>query len=302
MARMLFIVMVCVLVAGCSRVKFAYHQLDWLIPYYAENYMALNDSQDTYLETEVDKLLDWHCGYHLSAYAALLRSANHDFQNGAMDAARLQSLLDKIEVYWKEIKQQASPAIAELFLSSDSSQIEELLTGLEERNSEWLAEYDSQTQEELGRVYRVRMTDELERWFGPLTAVQEKVVVEWSQRFKPLGMAGFKARRQWQEELRVLVNKRDDQQVFTAGIEALFVNPHAGRSPQYLHRLEQNRTSIINLLVRVGGGLNVEQLKHLAGMASAVAEDFDQLACVEKALDSQSAKAPPAADSLLGTF
>ncbi len=302
MVRLLWIVILCVLAAGCSRVKFAYHQLDWLIPYYVENYIELSDIQDSSLEREVEKLLHWHCGSHLSAYAELLRSANHDFQSGSMDTARLQSILNKIEIYWKEIKQQASPAIAELFLTSNQAQIDEFFAGLQERNSTWLAEYRSQSQEELRRDYQTRMTDELERWFGPLNPAQQQAVVEWSQRFKPLGMEGLEARQQWQEELRRLVSKRDDEQAFTAGIKELFVNPHTGQPVQYLSRLEQNRTGIIKLLADVGEQLNEDQRKHLADKAGSVAEDFDQLACMEKSLESQSAKVSYPADSLLGTF
>ena len=124
------------LFAGCSRVQFAYNQLDWLIPYYVDTQIELTDSQEDYLQQRVDALLDWHCSTHLEAYADLLRSANTDFQNGTMSEQKLRHFFSRVELYWKEIKRQANPAIAHLLLTASDSQVEELFNNLTNKDIE----------------------------------------------------------------------------------------------------------------------------------------------------------------------
>jgi hypothetical protein len=280
--QIIFSAALTVLLTGCSRIQFAYNQLDWLIPYYVEDYVELTDSQDSYLEQRVDTLLSWHCSSHLTAYADLLRNANTSFQADTMSEEKLQHLSNQIESYWKEIKRQASPGIAQLLLSSSEAQLDELFNGFAERNSEWLDGFKSQTDEALREDYRQNMTNELERWFGPLLASQQQAVIDWSQGFKPLGREGLKMRQQWQAGLRDLMSQRDDLQAFNAGIEQLFVNPEAIRSTEYLHRVKHNQTTTIEMIVVVGGQLNDGQRKHLASMAESISWDFDQLACASE--------------------
>ena len=296
------LVLVMLFPLGCSRVQFAYQQLDWLIPFYVDDFIELNDSQDAYLEAEVDRLLSWHCKTHLSDYADLLRGANWDFQQGSMDLARLQIALTRIEDYWREIKLQASPAIGRLFLSSSQSQLEAFLGALEERNREWLEAFESQTPEALREKYAERMRDELERWFGDLTPAQQRAVVDWSRRFEPAGLEGFQARGQWQASLRALFQRRSPEAEFQAGLQALLIDPRAVQPEPYQRRLERNRATTLELLVQVAGQLNAEQLQHLDDRIQAVAEDFDRLACSGEAAPPQPAKTPHPAEGLLELY
>ena len=54
--RYLSIVLMILLLSSCSRVKIAYRQLDWLLPFYLETYMQLSTAQRNYLEEQVEEL------------------------------------------------------------------------------------------------------------------------------------------------------------------------------------------------------------------------------------------------------
>lgn len=300
--RFLIILMSCLILAACSRVKFAYHQLDWLIPHYVDNYIDLSHDQGSYLDAEVENLLAWHCSSHLNEYADLLRRTNRGIQHGSIDTQVLHLTLSEVEGYWKEIKQQASPAIARLFLTADSGQLEEFFSGLEERNSEWLADYQAKTHEVLAKDYRERMTEQLERWFGPLTLTQQQAVYDWSQRFEPLGREWLQVRRDWQASLQAVLSERAENEAYFDAIEALFVNPYAGQPMRYLNKLEQNKRLIIELLVQLGSQLTAQQKQHLHRMVASVAGDLEQLACSSEISKPQAAKDEHPADILLGPF
>jgi hypothetical protein len=279
MMRVLFIAGLSFLFAGCSRVQFAYNQLDWLIPYYVDTQIELTDSQEGYLQQRVDALLDWHCSTHLEAYADLLRSANTDFQNGTMSEQKLRHLFSQVELYWKEIKQQANPAIANLLLTASDSQVEELFNNFTNKDIEWLEWFDALSDEELRLDYQKNMTKELERWFGPLQASQQRAVVDWSLRFEPLGMESYKARYRWHESLRDLMEQRDDVKTFNSGVEQLLVSTEMIYTSEYVSRVDHNTKISIELILFVGSKLDDSQRKHLARKVGSVAGDFDQLAC-----------------------
>jgi hypothetical protein len=287
--RALFIAGYIMLFTGCSRVQFAYKQLDWLIPYYVERRIELTDDQGDYLQQSVDYLLGWHCGAHLEDYAALLSDANDNFQRGAMSEKELQYFLGRITLYWKDIKKQVNPAVTHLLLSLSDSQIDEMFSKFRSNDVEWLEVFNTQTEQELRRDYQENMMRELERWIGPLQETQHHAVADWSKNFEPLGLVRLKMRRLWQAHLKDLLDHRNNTEKFYSGIEQLFLNPEAIYSEEYIKRLERNRKITLELVVYIGNVLDNNQREHLASMADSVSGDFIQLACTEGEKEEQAA-------------
>ena len=268
------------LLTGCSsRIQLAYHQLDWLLPYYLETYVELSDEQSSYLEQQVEELLAWHCSTQLTSYADLLREVDSDFQASRMTMARLEDYNQRIQQLWRQILRQAGPTVAALIATASQAQLEELFSGLREKNAEWLSEFSAQTDAELRQEYHKRMTRELERWFRPLQPTQQQAVIAWSAAFTPLGMEGLQMRQRWQARLSELAARRHAAAEFNAGMEALFINLEALRTPVYQQRLDHNRKVTIVLMHEIGKQLDREQRRHLAHEVASVAQDFDQLAC-----------------------
>lgn len=264
---------------GCSRMQFVYGQLDWLVPFYLNTYVTLDDEQYAFLETEVARLLEWHCSAHLRDYAQLLREADSDFQQGRVTPERLISYTKRLERYWLEILQQALPSIAELLHRATDEQIDELFEVFEERNEEARERLTESTPDELLEDYQERMTEELERWFGAVTPDQAERVVAWSERFQPLGEEGIAFRKGWQARLRGLLEDRSDVARLQTRLEALFGQTDDLRPPAYRARLEHNRRVTVELIADVAGTLTPEQLAHMAERIEGLAGDFEELAC-----------------------
>lgn len=278
-ARFLQVTALLVLLAGCSRVQFAYNQLDWLIPDYLETYVEFSDEQRVMLNAKVDTLLTWHCSSQLSLYAGMLRSANTDLQAGAMTDERLGEYAMQLEGFWRAIMRRASPGVAELLLTVSDEQVEGLFMVFKEKNEEWRTEFEDQTDEERREKYRERMTEELERWFGPLSAMQQRAVLEWSRRLTPLGLEGLRSRQRWQATLREVIDNRADEGTFYAGIEELFVDPRALRSPATQKRFDDGRKLGLDLIHEIATHMDDAQRKHLANQTASVARDLDELVC-----------------------
>lgn len=267
------------LLLGCSRIKFAYNQLNWLIPYYFETYMELTEEQGTYFDRQVEELLAWHCSMQMPGYAKLFRSANSKFQTGQTTRDDLEKFSSQLEQYWESILRKVIPTLSQLLLTANDIQITELFNRFDEQNREWLEKYKAQTETERSNDYQERIGEELERWFGPLNKEQRNKITKWAGHFRPLGMEGLEMRKKWQGRLRELIHRRNDAAALSLRLEGLFLRPEQFRSPAYQRLLDENRKVSIELLYQVGKLLSKSQREHLAGEVMSIATDFEELAC-----------------------
>ncbi|MCG7983205.1 MAG: MICOS complex subunit MIC60 [Candidatus Thiodiazotropha lotti] len=277
--RIFLTLLLALLLSACSRIQLAYNNLDWLLPHYLGSYMPLSDNQDSLLEAGVENFLHWHCSTQVASYAQLLRDVDRRFRSANLTRTELATFNDRVEQAWTGILQQGSPALGDILLTADETQTRELFEGFEQRNSEWLEEFQNTSDEELRDDYRERMSKELQRWFGELDERQEQILVVWSRQFQPLGLQGLEVRRRWQLRLREIVNARNDREAFQHEFAELLTNPRTLRTPLYQQRLDHNRDVTIDMLYRIVQQLSDAQKHHLKRQVKAVAGDFDGLAC-----------------------
>ncbi len=272
-------VLLALLLSACSRIQLAYNNLDWLLPEYLGSYMPLSDDQDSMLDARVEHFLHWHCSTQVASYAQLFRDVDRRFRSDDLTRAELETFNDRVQQAWAGILRQGSPAIGDILLTANQTQIKELFDGFETTNREWLEEFEATSDETLRDDYRERMDKELQRWFGELDEGQEKILVVWSRRFQPLGLEGLEVRRRWQSRLREIVNDRDDPEVFQRELADLLINPGALRTPLYQQRLDHNRDVTIDMIYGIVRQLSDAQKHQLKRQVEAVAGDFDDLAC-----------------------
>jgi hypothetical protein len=278
--RIFLTLLLVLLLSACSRIQLAYNNLDWLLPHYLGSYMPLSDNQDSLLEAGVDNFLQWHCSTQVSSYAQLLREVDRRFRSDDLNRAELATFNDRVQQAWATILQQGSPALGVILLTADETQTRELFEGFEERNSEWLEEFEAMSSEELRDDYRERMSKELQRWFGELDEQQEQTLIVWSRQFQPLGLQGLEVRRRWQLHLQAIMeNARNDPEAFQRELAALLTNPGTLRPPLYQQRLDHNRDVTIDMVYRIVQQLSDTQKHHLKRQVKTVAGDFDDLAC-----------------------
>jgi len=57
--KKLWLVLGFLVLTGCSS-KLAYNNLDWLIYWYMDDYVELNDSQEAIFDIKLEGWIDWH--------------------------------------------------------------------------------------------------------------------------------------------------------------------------------------------------------------------------------------------------
>ena len=132
----------------------------------------------------------------------------------------------------------------------------------------------------LGARRAKRMQHQLKRWVGPLLPEQKQAIAEWSAALTPLNAEWLQSQRSWQAEFRAVLTLRQDTPEYHAAIEALFVDPQALWPQAYRDKINHNLDLTLSFLSEFSQELAPQQYQRLQHRLAALADDFEQLACL----------------------
>lgn len=269
-------------VGGCS-LRFAYSQLDWLVPWYVRDYVTLDAGQRSALDTRLAARLDWHCRAHVPEYAATVREAQALLARETVEGAELAPFLARGEAWWNEVLAQLEPDARVLLAGLANAQVDELRQAFERGEREARAEFLGGTEaaQHAGRIKR--MESRLQRWFGRMTPAQRERIAAWSAELSPTTAAWLAQRTRWQSALLDALQVRADDAAFAARIAPLFASQQGHWPPAYRDGVARNRALTLALLADVFNLAPPAQRQHLDRELDALAVQFESLACAAPA-------------------
>ncbi len=277
------LVLLCVAaLAGCS-LRFAYSQLDWLVPWYLRDYVTLDAGQRGLLDQRLAARLDWHCRAHVPEYAASLREAQALLRRETVDAAALAPFLARGEAWWGEVLAELEPDARLLLAGLANAQVEELRQAFARGAREAREAFLGGTADAQAAARLKRMEKRLQRWFGRLTPAQRDRVAAWSVELAPTTEAWLEQRARWQGALLDALQVRGDDAAFAARLAPLFGPQQAHWPPAYREGLARNRTLTLALLADVYNLAPATQRQRLDRELDALAAQFETLACAAPA-------------------
>lgn len=168
------------MLGGCG-VRFAYSQLDWLVPWYLRDYVTFNAGQREVLDQRLTLRLDWHCRAHLPGYVGLLRDARRLLARERIEAQDLAPFLDQGEAWLDELRVELINDAKVLLAGLSDDQVAELAAAFERRDKEAREEFLGGSTEVRRKAQIARMEKRLRNWFGRLTDEQRALVAGWSR-------------------------------------------------------------------------------------------------------------------------
>lgn len=267
------------LLSGCGGVRYVYSQLDWIVPWYARDYVQLDESQSALLKTRLNARLAWHCESEIPAYARFLRALEADLAQPRVQVESLERHVDQATLFWDALIAELVPDISDVLAKLNDEQVAELANNLEMRNVEIRAEFLDPSDAERHENRVARMEKRLQRWFGRLTSEQKKAVLAWSHALEPATEEWFESRLAWQGQLLDALAVRDDHSQFKSRVEVLMMTPEAGWSDSYRARVSANRELTLALIADTYNQATVAQRARVADELNSLAQQFDRLAC-----------------------
>lgn len=273
--QLIMLTVVLFLLPACT-IRLIYDHLDWIIPWYVDDYISLDDFQETLLEKQLKEQLYWHRTSQLPRYAEMLRNLKAAIERG-ITRSDLDQTHNTLRGYWQDMVRRLSPDIARLLATASDEQIEELLQNLEKRNKAFRERYIDLSKEEL----RQKKVDRFKRFLrfamGSLTEEQEKILEEWSYELEEIAQERLVYIKIWQANFRLMLKERKNESAFAVALrDALFFNrsdwPEAFRE-KAIHNRELTKTTFLKLFE----SLTDDQRGRLFDRMINLAQDFEEM-------------------------
>lgn len=268
-----------ILLAGCS-VKFVYNQLDWLVPWYLDDYVTMDSSQVQLLEERLDQYLRWHRREQLPRYADFLDETARLAEDG-LGRTEMDAIFSQAQTFLDMLLVELSGPLADLMRYMSDDQVEELMANLQRRNRDYRKRYVD-TAELAQRDRRAEgMQKMAERWIGELDSRQTARIELWSLKYHLLGAAFLETRQDWQEQLRKLLQQRDMPQGSREDLAGLLARRPRPTSGEARRKYDENIELLKQLYLDLDASLSSYQRNKLVAGLTSYADDFRELVVTE---------------------
>ncbi len=195
-----------VLLAGCTNAWF-YDQLDWLVPWYVEDYVDLTREQNRNLKEQLVPLLDWHRKEELAEYLALLERVEADLQQ-PLSAEVIESWIEAATVALNRLELRVLPLAFDLGDQLSDEQMQEFLDKLWERQTELETEYLARTDEEYVEESYENFEENMAQFLGRLSDAQKQRLQAAAASLTRFDAAWLADRKTWLEMLQAVLQER----------------------------------------------------------------------------------------------
>lgn len=279
--RTCLLAIVLLLLGACSSTTFFYNRLDFLVPWYVDDYVDLDSRQKQHLDGLLEPFLAWHRYRELPDYLKILQSFESTLDQ-PQTPQMIAHVFNEFESAWLRLEGESLDWLLDLGGQLSDEQIEELIEELWERQEEYEEEYLERTDEEFYEDSYDSALENAREYLGPLSDAQREILFEFSRSLLRSDSAWLAARAQWLEELAVLLERKPQwQQRVRKAVAMQRENP----SPEYSRIYEHNLTQIYEVIARILDGRSERQDRHLRDSLSSLQEDLEKLIAEGKSPD-----------------
>ncbi|MCC6211875.1 MAG: hypothetical protein IT513_12615 [Burkholderiales bacterium] len=268
----LLLVLLALVLHGCSPTRLAYNNADMLIRWEANSYFDLAGEQSEEFDRMLASFQGWHRKRALPQYAALAEEA----------AARLARGYKREDIDWgydavqAQVRESLGAAAAEaagLLDRLSPEQLGHFEQRLAEDNRRFAKEHLRGTMEERQERRLQRNVERLEDWFGPLSEVQLERVRRYGARAPLYDELRDRDRKRRQAELLAMLRSREAR----ARLARWAQEWDRGREPAYERAVGATRAEYTNMLLDLNRTLSAEQREHGARRLRRYAALFSEL-------------------------
>lgn len=264
------------LLPGCG-VKMAYNNLDFLIPWYVDDLITLNNAQQAELEKRLANVITWHRTTQLTQYSAFMRKTRHQIDDG-VTAQDLDEAFAEAEKSWSVLIGKIAPELVDMLLTATDEQKQELFANIEKQNEEFKKDYLNLSEEQR-REDRVKAIQKnFRRWLGSLNEAQKKTIEHYASNFIPIHNDRWMFRLQWQNEFRKLLYEDPSKPEVRENLEKLFAGMQDMYPEEYQNKRRVNIKLIKEMILKMDGTISNEQFEHLFKRIESYAATFEELA------------------------
>lgn len=170
--RVLLLIALTVMVAGCSSIRFTYNHGDTLMYWWLNNYLDLDSDQSGWVKKDIDNLFQWHRKTQLKDYTQLLANGQRQLA-GNLTQADLMSDYRDIKARTELLAYKALPELADLARSVRPEQIAQMEKKFAKNNEDFRKKFMRGDLEDRQKARFKKSMEQFDLWFGRFSSEQE---------------------------------------------------------------------------------------------------------------------------------
>ncbi len=259
-------------VGGCSN-TFVYNQLDWLIPWYLNDYVDLNRQQNKTLKQRLRPLLQWHRSEELVQYVALLDGIDADL-DGTLSGDQVAGWAEAAEAAYDRLEERMLPVAFEIGGVLSDSQMQGFLDNLQDGQRELEEEYLQRDDQEYREDAVESLSDTLSDLMGKLSVEQQQAIEQAVVRLRRFDSAWLEERARWLESLAGILEREPG---WEAELQQVLDARERGRTEAYREAYRHNAVIVNQAIADVLNLRSPSQDKRLRGEIDGYRRDFTKL-------------------------
>ena len=256
--------------ASCSSTSFFYNRLDFIVPWYIDDYVNLDRGQEDFLEERLDPFLTWHRREELPRYVETV-AYFEDAVSDSLEREELEAIQEDFEAAYRRLESRGMEWMLALGAELTDEQMDEVLENFEERLEEFEKEYLERDDEEFVADSYERLKDNLEDYMGRLDKEQRAIAQRASQELVRADNEWHQEQQRWLERLRVILAREP-------GWEDRLMQAIAEReenfTPQYTAAIEHNTQILGAAFAEIINSRSEKQDKKLRGKLGELRNDL----------------------------
>lgn len=260
--------------SACS-IRMMYNYLDWIIPFYVDDYVTLTAQQEEIFDRVTIQFLHWHRAEEMPRYERFVISFK-DAQAAPMTREQVLYFFDGAEALWTALLKESLPSLLELSVDLNEKQLQEIDENFVAHIRELQNKYGEKNEVERREFFRDKVSDALGNWLGQVTVEQEEMIQLWSTTRNDTTDGWLLNRNKWRQQFMELLDNRhgpsynDDMRLF-------LLQPNKIYRASYRQAVLENRVHFAEFLANISTTFTPQQRQHLQHELLGVIDDLKEL-------------------------
>lgn len=249
--------------AGCTK-KFFYNNLDWFVLEYLDDYVTLNQEQESLLEERLLFLAEWHKQEELPRYVDHLKEMETMTEED-ITLNYLQQSRERFREHYNRIISKVAPELFSLSLLLTPQQQREFLLNVQKDYKKRNAKYADKTEKEVRKIVFENTEEWVTEWIGELNDDQQRYVTQFSNQVILNSPLWRNYRASIYQELEYMFDNKSNSIIYQKVFMQLMFEPESFYSDQLSQNMDHNLALVDQLTLSLSKSMTEKQWNHFRG-------------------------------------
>lgn len=267
--------------SGCSTIKLAYNNADFLLVYMIDDYYDLTDQQHEKVKNDIVRILKWHRKEELPDYISIISQFESKAKDGLTKEETVWTYDTMMNKYFHTVDYLFEDILSFMSVLNDR-QIKAMEEKFAEDSENSRKKYLASTREEQLEKRVERTIDQAEDWLGDLSDRQIEQISKLSRNLPLNNQMWIEERARRNAELVVILRTYNTKEKLRQPLRDWFFDTEKGRSAEYLKKQKDQYEKILEFAVAFDKLITKKQREFALSKLNDYKDDFIQLAAEGK--------------------